>query len=76
VSAPRVPVTCNRVKQTLSTQSYFARLTRQKEIKDSKDMHGYLACGLLQLQETLQKVHPYVLVLLAVIISSLTNHSM
>jgi hypothetical protein len=33
-------------------------------------------CGLLQLQEALLKVHPYVQVLLEVIISSLTNHSM
>jgi hypothetical protein len=39
-------------------------------------MEGYLACGLLQLQEALLKVHPYIQVLLAVFISSLTNHSM
>jgi hypothetical protein len=39
-------------------------------------MQGYLAYGLLQLQEALLKVHPYVQVLLAVIISLLTNHSM
>jgi hypothetical protein len=37
-------------------------------------MQGYLACGLLQLQEVLLK--PYVQVLLAVIISSLINHAM
>jgi hypothetical protein len=39
-------------------------------------MQGYLACGLLQLQEALLKVHPYVQFLLAVIINSLTNHAM
>jgi hypothetical protein len=39
---------------------YSARLTRQKERKDSKDMQGYLACELLQLQEALLKVHPYI----------------
>jgi hypothetical protein len=49
VSAPHVPVTCNKVEQTLSTQLYSARLTRQEERKDSKDMQGYLAYGLLQL---------------------------
>jgi hypothetical protein len=75
VSAPVVPVTCNRVEQILSTQLYFARLTRQKERKDSKDMQGYLACGLLQLQKTLLKVQPYIQFLLAVISSSLTKHS-
>jgi hypothetical protein len=31
------PITCNRVEQTLSTQLYSARLTRQEERKDSKD---------------------------------------
>jgi hypothetical protein len=75
VSAPVVPVTCNRVEQTLSTQLYSTRLTRQKERKDSKDMQGYLACGLLQLQEALLNVHPYIQFLLAIVISSLINHS-
>jgi hypothetical protein len=69
VSAPNVPVTCNRVEQILSTQLYSARLTRQKERKDSRNMQDYLACGLLQLQEALLKVHPYIQFLLAVIIS-------
>jgi hypothetical protein len=73
--ASRTPVTCNRVEQTLSTQLYSARLTRQKERKDSKDMQCYLACVLLQLQEALLKVHPYIQFLLAIVISSLTNHS-
>jgi hypothetical protein len=45
-SALSAPVTSNRVEQTLSTQLYSARLTRQKENKDSKDIQGYLACGL------------------------------
>jgi hypothetical protein len=46
-----------------------------EEEKDSKDMQGYLACGLLQLQEALLKVHPYIYFLLAIINSSLTNRS-
>jgi hypothetical protein len=75
MSSSRTHVTCNRVEQTLSTQLYSARLTRQKKRKDSKDMQGYLACGLLQLQEALLKVHPYIKFLLAVIGSLLTNHS-
>ena len=60
VSAPHVPVTCNRVEQTLSTQLYSARLIRQEERKNSKDMQGYLACGLLHLQEALLNVCPYI----------------
>jgi hypothetical protein len=55
---------------------YSARLTRQEKIKDSIDMQGYLACGLLQLLEALLEVHPYIPFLLAVIISALTDHSM
>jgi hypothetical protein len=43
--------------------------------KDSKGMQGYLARGLLHLQEALLKVCSYVQVLLAVIISSLTNYN-
>jgi hypothetical protein len=74
VSAPVVSVTCNRVEQTLSTQLYSARLTHQKKRKDSKNMQGYLACELLQLQEALLKVHPYIQFLLAVLSSALTNH--
>jgi hypothetical protein len=75
VSDPIIPVTCNRVEQTQSIQLYSARLTRQKKRKDSKDMQDYLACGLLQLQEALLKVHPYIQFLLVVISSSLTHHS-
>jgi hypothetical protein len=75
MTASRTPVTCNRVEQTLSTQLNSARLTRQKERKDSKDMQGSLACGLLQLQEELLKVHRYIQFLLAIVSSSLTNHS-
>ena len=40
-------VTCNRGNKTLSTQLCSARLTRQKERKDFKDMQGYLACGFI-----------------------------
>jgi hypothetical protein len=29
-------------------------------MKDSKDVQGYLACGLLHLQEALLNVHPYI----------------
>jgi hypothetical protein len=75
MTASRTPVTCNRVEQTLSTQLNSARLTRQKERKDSKDMQGSLPCGLLQLQEELLKVHRYIQFLLAIVSSSLTNHS-
>ena len=60
VSALHVPVTCNRVEQTLSTQLYSARLTHQEERKDFKDMQGYLAYGLLHLQEALLNMCPYI----------------
>ena len=60
MSAPHVPVTYNRVEQTLSSQLYSARLTRQEERKDSKDIQGYLACGLLHLQKVLLNVRPYI----------------
>jgi hypothetical protein len=43
VSAPKTPVTCNRVEQTMSTQLYSAGLTCQEERKGSKDMQCYLA---------------------------------
>jgi hypothetical protein len=49
------PVTCNRVEQTLSTQLYSARLTRQEEKKDSKDMQGYLACGFIASARSITK---------------------
>jgi hypothetical protein len=38
-------------------------------------MQGYSACELLQPQEALLNVHPYIQFLLAVLIGSLTNHS-
>ena len=76
MSAPHVPVTCNRVEQTLSTQLYSARLTRQKERKDSKGMQGYLACGFIASVGALLNVCTYIQLLLAVHIDSLTNHSM
>ena len=60
VSAPHVPVTCNRVEQTLSTQLYSARLTRQKKRKDSKDMQGYLAFGFIASAGALLNVRPYI----------------
>ena len=60
VSAQYVPVTCNRVEQTLSTQLYSARLTHQEERKDSKGMQGYLACGFIAYTGALLNVHPYI----------------
>ena len=60
VSAPHVPITYNRVDQTLSTQLYSARLTHQEERKDSKDMQGYLACGFIVSVGALLNVHPYI----------------
>ena len=42
-------VTYNRGNKTLSTRLYSVRLTRQKKVKDSKDMQGYLACWLIAL---------------------------
>jgi hypothetical protein len=38
-------------------------------------MQGYLACGLLQLQGALLNMHPYIQFLLAVIVNSLSDHS-
>ena len=76
VPAPYVPVTCNRVEQTLSTPLYSARLIRQEKRKDSKDMQGYLPYGLIASVGALLNVRPYIQLLLAVNIGSLTNHSM
>ena len=75
VSAPHVPITCNRVEQTLSTQLYSARLTRYEK-KDSKNMQGYLTYGFNASAGGITKRASLYLILLAVIISSLTNHSM
>ena len=51
---------------------YSARLTQQEKRKDSKDMQGYLACG-LHLQEALQSVRPYIqFLLIAVLVHQLT----
>ena len=74
--APPIPVTCDRVEQTLSTQLYSARLTRQEKRKDSKDMQGYLACGFIASTGSITKRASLYSISLAVIISSLTNHSM
>ena len=60
--------------KTLITQLYLARLTQQEERKDSKDMQGFLACGFIASAGALLNVRTYIR--LAVIISSLTNHSM
>ena len=60
VSTQHVPVTCNMVEQTLSTQLYSARLTRQEERKDSKDMQDYLACGFIASAGALLNMRPYI----------------
>ena len=60
----------------MSTQLYSARLTQQEERKDSKDMQDYLACGFIAFAGALLNVHPYIQLLLAVDIGSLTNHFM
>ena len=60
VSAPYVPITCNRVEQILSTQLYSTRLTCQEKRKDSKDMQGYLAYGFIASVEALLIVRPYI----------------
>ena len=61
-------------KKTLSTQLYSARLTRQEKRKDSKDMQGYLACG-LHLQEALLAC-VLIFDFINSRIGSLTNHSL
>ena len=48
------------LEQTLSTQLYSARLNRQEERKDSKDMQGYLACGFIASVGALLNVHLYI----------------
>ena len=52
--------------KTLSTQLYSARLIRQEERKDSKDMQGYLACGFIASVGALLKVRSYIRFLLTV----------
>ena len=66
VPAPHVPITYNRIEQTLCTQLCSTRLTRQEERKDSKDMQGYLACEFIASAGALLKVRPYIRFLLAV----------
>ena len=58
--APYVPITSNRVEQTLSTQLYPTRLTCQEERIDSKDMQGYLACGFIASAGALLNVRTYI----------------
>ena len=60
VLVPHVPVTYNRVEQTLSTQLYSTRLTCLEERKDSKDMQGYLAYGFIASAGALLNMHPYI----------------
>ena len=60
VSAPHIHVTYNMVEQTLSTQLYSARLTRQEKRKDSKGMLGYLTCRFIASARVLLNVRPYI----------------
>ena len=69
VSAPHVLVTYNKVEQILNNQLYSARLTRQEEINDSKDIQGYLACGFIASAGSITKRASLYLILLAAIIS-------
>ena len=68
--------TTNMGNKTLSTQLYSTRLTRQEKRKDTKDKQGYLACGFIVSVGSITKRASLYSILLAVIISSLTNHSM
>ena len=69
------PLTCNRGNKILSTRLYSARLIRQEE---NKKLQGYARLsGLWVIASTgsiTKRVSLYS-ILLAVIISSLTNHS-
>ena len=75
MSAPHVPVTCNRVEQTLSTQLYSTRLTRQEE---GKRLQGYARLSglwVIASAGSITKRASLYLILLAVTISPLPNHS-
>ena len=61
VSAPHVPVTCNRVEQTLSTELYST--VRRKE-KTPMICKAIWLVGLLHLQEALLSMRPYIRFLL------------
>jgi hypothetical protein len=69
------PVTCNRVEQTLSTQLYSARLTRQKERKRLKGYARQYGLWVIATTGSITNVHLYIQFLLVVISSSLINHS-
>ena len=75
VSAPHVSVTCNRVEQTLSTQLYFARLTRQKKRKGLQVYARLSGLWVIASAENITKRASLYLILLAVTISPLPNHS-
>ena len=59
--------------KTLSTQLYLARLTRQEERKDSKDMQGYLACGFIAFVGSITKRVSLYSIFINGRIGSLTN---
>ena len=75
VSSKCSPITCNRGNKTLSTRLYSARHTRQEENKRLQGytrliwLMGYCICA------SITKCASLYSILLAVIISSLTNHS-
>jgi hypothetical protein len=76
VLAPKTPITCNRVEQTLSTQLYSIRLTRQEERKESKDYARLSGLWVYCTARSIAKSASLYFFLLAVFISSLTDYSM
>ena len=76
VSSKYPPITCNRGNKTLSTRLYPARLTQQQK---NKRIQGYARLSGLWVITSVGIITTRVFlysILLAVIISSLTNHSM
>ena len=76
VSSKYPPITCNRGNKTLSTRLYSARLTRHEKNKRLQGYArlicfvGYCICRSITKRASLYSIF------LAVIFSSLTNHSM
>ena len=62
--------------QTLSTQLYLSRLTRQEKRKDSKDIQGYLACGFIVVVGSITNRASLYSIFINSRIGLLTNHSM
>ena len=76
IATPQAAPT-TKVNKTLSTQcTRKTYLTSENNFLTLKDMISFMVCWVSFLQKALPVVNPYVCVLLAVIISSLANHSM